>query len=99
MRITWGRIISLFAFAVRLAQEYREVGDSLLIKDNYYLLSCPWEITIKTNTYTILIVFLKDAERVESIVRFLASYVTKHLIPFIRDNGGWVKTNILINNY
>jgi len=54
LTVTWGRIISLFAFAVRLAQEYRQ-----------------------------------DQEQVESIVRFLATYVTKHLIPFIRSQGGW----------
>jgi len=54
LTVTWGRIISLFAFAVRLAQEYRE-----------------------------------DEEQVESIVQFLATYVTKHLIPFIRSQGGW----------
>ncbi|CAG7816681.1 unnamed protein product [Allacma fusca] len=54
LRITWGRIVSLFAFAVRLAREYRDSPD-----------------------------------RVDEVIRFLASYVTKHVIPFVRDSGGW----------
>lgn len=40
---------------------------------------------------------LQDEEQVDYIIRFLASYVTKHLIPFVRSHGGWVNIAISIN--
>jgi len=52
--VTWGRIISLFAFAIRLGQEYKD-----------------------------------DAEQVDAITRYLSTYLTSHLVPFIKSQGGW----------
>jgi len=54
LRITWGRVVALFAFAVRLSQEYGQ-----------------------------------NQSRVNDITSFLATYVTKHVIPFVKENGGW----------
>jgi len=61
LRITWGRIIALFAFAVRLSQEYGQ-----------------------------------NQSRVTDITGFLATYVTKHVIDFVTENGGW---NGLVENF
>lgn len=40
---------------------------------------------------------MQDLDRVDEIMGYLISYVTKNVIPFVRSNGGWVSLALLIS--
>ncbi len=39
---------------------------------------------------------MQDLDRVDEIMGYLISYVTKNVIPFVRSNGGWVSSSVVM---